>query len=53
MLNLYSKLRCIQSEKNEKWVGEKVGCMLNISWFEFVEFEENRAILKNLKKKNI
>ena len=33
MQNLYSKLRCIQSEKNEKWVGEKVGCMLNISWF--------------------
>ena len=23
MLNLYSKLRRIQSEKNEKWEGEK------------------------------
>ena len=27
--------------------------MLNIYWFEFVEFEENRAILKIIKKKHI
>ena len=33
MLNLYSKLRRILSEKNEKWVGEKIGYMLDISWF--------------------
>ena len=30
MLNLFCKLRRIQSEKNEKWEGEKVGYMLDI-----------------------
>ena len=33
MQNLYSKLHRIQREKNEKWEGEKVGYMLDMSWF--------------------
>ena len=46
MLNLYNKLRRLIVEKNEKWVGEKVGCMLDICWFLFVKFGVNKAYLK-------
>ena len=31
MLNLYNKLQRLNVEKNEKWEGEKVGYMLDIS----------------------
>ena len=40
MLNLYSKLRRIQGEKNEKWVGEEIGYILDISRLWLVRFQE-------------